>query len=351
MTIKIFIYKLRNYPMKINKLKCAIVASLMIVGFSVQAEPYSNIYVFGDSLSDNGNLSMAPGAPAGTPTRFTNGPVALEVVAASLGFALTPSDHLNGGYSGNNFAIAGAKTLDDDGDEMTPDINLPTQVNAFLQINGGVAPSDALYVVLIGGNDIREARDIRAGAIFGATVEERRAIRQAATKYLEAATESQQDQIEKLIASGAQHILVANAPDIGAIPETDLVIMGLLANAQTQTQINKINRFAETTTMLSAKFNGKLGRKLERTEDNTGVELIEFNLFNFLNDQIEDAEVYGLTNISDACIYIFSQGGTINPECSDFPTASGFLFWDEVHPTTAVHQRAGIAILDELLNN
>lgn len=336
--------------MKKFKLKCAIFASLLITGLSVQAEQYSNIYVFGDSLSDNGNLSMAPGAPAGTPTRFTNGPVALEVFAGALGFALTPSDHLNGGFSGNNFAVAGAKTLDDDGNEQTPDINLPTQVNAFLQINGGMAPSDALYVFLIGGNDIRAARDIRAGAIFGATQEERRAIRIQATKYLESATESLQDQIEKVIASGAQHILVANAPDIGAIPETDLVIAGLLANAQTQTQINKINRFTDTTTMLSAKFNGKLDRKLERTEDNTGINFIEFDLFDFLNDQIENAESLGLTNTSDACLYLFS-GGVVNPECSDFPTASGFLFWDEVHPTTAVHQRAGLEMLNELLAN
>ena len=59
-------------------------------------------------------------------------------------------------------AIAGAKAVDD-GNEATPDINLPA--NAFLQIHGGVAPNDALYIVLIGGNDIRAARSIRAAGI------------------------------------------------------------------------------------------------------------------------------------------------------------------------------------------
>ena len=90
------------------------------------------------ALSDNGNLHALN---AQAPVRFTNGPVAAEVVAAQLGLSLTPSYHLlQTPPFGNNYAIAGAKAVDDDGDESTPDINLPTQVNAFLQIHGGVAP-------------------------------------------------------------------------------------------------------------------------------------------------------------------------------------------------------------------
>ncbi len=58
-----------------------------------------------------------------------------SVAAGAFGLLLTPSYHLLPVNSfGNNYAIAGAKAVDDDGDESTPDINLPTQVNGFLQI-------------------------------------------------------------------------------------------------------------------------------------------------------------------------------------------------------------------------
>lgn len=332
--------------------KALALAGLLVAALGAHASSYSNVYVFGDSLSDNGNLSMAPGAPAGTPTRFTNGPVAAEVIAGALGFALTPSDHLNGGFAGNNFAVAGAKAVDEDGDESTPDINLPTQVNAFLQINGGTAPSDALYIVLIGGNDIRAAREIRTAAVFAETPQERQAIRQAARDSLTLAAESEQAQIAKLIQAGAQHLMVIGAPDIGAIPETDLVVAGLLANTQTKAQERRAKRILKVSTKLSTKFNKKLARKVARLEHQTGIDIIEFDLLSFLTEQIDGAEEFGYTNTDDACIFVFSQGGTPNPECvvSDpaFPAKTSFLFWDEIHPTTTAHQNAGAAILGTL---
>jgi len=323
-------------------------ASLLAAAFTANASNYSNVYVFGDSLSDNGNLhALAPEQTYGE--RFTNGPVAVEIVAGALGHALTPSLHLAGGYTGNNFAIAGAKAVDEDGDELTPDINLPTQVNAFLQINGGVAPSDALYIMLIGGNDIRAAREIRSAAVFAESAAERQAIRQAANDSLKTAVASEQAQLLKLIAAGAQHIIVSNAPDIGAIPETDLVAAGLLAYAETKSQIRKANRLPQVTTKLSSKYNRKLARKLARTEHQTGVDIIEYDLFSFLADQVENAEDYNLTNTDDACAYMISQAGALHPECDGYVTATGFLFYDEIHPTTAVHQAAGMEIIGELL--
>jgi len=333
--------------LKFNKVVAC--ASLLVAAFTVNASDYSNVYVFGDSLSDNGNLhALAPEQTYGE--RFTNGPVAVEVVAGALGHVLSPSYHLAGGTAGNNFAIAGAKAVDEDGDESTPDINLPTQVNAFLAINGGVAPSDALYIMLIGGNDIRAAREIRSAAVFAATAVERQAIRKAANESLTTAVSSQQAQLHKLIAAGATNIIVSNAPDIGAIPETDLVAAGLLANAQTKSQIRKATRLPAVTTKLSSKYNRKLARKLARTEHQTGVDIIEYDLFSFLADQVENAEDYGYTNTDDACAYMLSQGGALHPECDGYVTATGFLFYDEIHPTTQAHQAAGIEIVSELLD-
>jgi len=264
---------------------------------------------------------------------------------------LTPSNHLLGGTSGNNFAIAGAKAIDEDGNEATPDINLPTQVNAFLQIQGGSAPSDALYIVLIGGNDIRAAREIRAQGMLADSPHERQAAREAARESIRTAVLSQQAQIAKLISAGAQHILVANAPDIGAIPETDLVSAQIGALAETNAETRKAARIPKVTTKLSAKYNRILARKVGRLEHQSGLDIVEFDLFGFLTEQVDAAEDLGYTNTDDACIYIFSQGGVVNPECADFPVATGFLFWDEIHPTTFAHQNAGVAMIEALLDN
>lgn len=330
--------------MKKLSLKLATAASLLITAVTVNAQSYSNVYVFGDSLSDNGNLNaIAPEQTYGE--RFSNGPVAAEVLAAGLGVTLTPSYHLAGGTSGNNFAIAGAKAIDEDGNEATPDINLPTQVNSFLQINNGVAPSDALYLVLIGGNDIRAAREIRSGVIFANSAEERQAIRQAANESIRNAVLSQIAQVNKLIAAGASDILVANAPDIGAIPETDLVVAGLLANTQTKQQQRKANRLPNVSTKLSSKYNRILARQIVRTERQSGLNLIEYDLFDYLTDQIDNAMDYGFVNTDDACAYMVSQGGVLHPECDNHVDATGFLFYDEIHPTTVAHQGAGIEML------
>jgi outer membrane lipase/esterase len=323
--------------------KCLVGLTLTCASLTASAQ-YSDVYVFGDSLSDIGNLKAVTQNPS-IPERFTNGPVAVEVVAAQLGFALTPSYHLlpfelTGGVLGNNYAVAGARATDEDGNEATPDINLPTQVNAFLQYHGGVAPSDALYILQVGGNDLRDARDIRATGVKGSKKEARKLIR--------AAVSAEKQQILKLIAAGVQNLVVLNAPDIGLIPDTDLVAAVALETAETKKQTRVANRLEKITRALSAKYNGRLARDIEEIEASTGLDIIEFDMFDFFSDQAENAEDYGLSNIDEPCVWAFSTQ-TVNSACVDFPVASGFMFWDEIHPTNVVHQNAAVNVLEMIL--
>lgn len=331
--------------MKRLKLKLITCLTLLLTALTANATSYSDIYVFGDSLSDNGNLkALNPSVPE----RFTNGPVAVEVVANALGMTLTPSRHLLGGLTGNNYAIAGAKAVDEDNNEATPDINLPTQVNAFLKIHGGSAPADALYIVLIGGNDIRAARTLRANALLGSYTEERAAIK-AAEKLISDAINAERNQINKLINAGARHILVSNAPDIGIIPETGIVTNGLVASAPTATLKKKAATLPVITTSLSKLYNSKLALNLYYIEQFTGINLMEYNLISFTQNQIKYAASNGYTNVKDACIYVFSQGGTPNPGCvasaPAFPTQITYFFWDEIHPSATPHYRNGLEMV------
>lgn len=315
----------------------AIAASaLMSLSMSSQALDYSNLYVFGDSLSDTGNLQTFSQDPA-VPSRFTNGPVAVEVLAAQLGLSISNALHLTGAQYGNNFAVAGAIAIDEDGDETTPDINLPTQVNSYLAFNGNQADPDALYIVMIGGNDIRAARAILATAEKGARKEARQRIKQA--------TRSIKEQLKKLTAAGAQNIMVVNAPDVGAIPETDLVAMQMLATSEDKRTTRIANKLEQLTSVFSEKYNRRLGNVVNRVENKTGLNIVEVDLFEFVNETVENPEEYGITNTEDACVWVFSQGGAFNPECN----FDSFVFFDEIHPTATVHQRAGVALYQALL--
>ncbi|MGH6636712.1 MAG: SGNH/GDSL hydrolase family protein, partial [Gammaproteobacteria bacterium] len=76
------------------------------------AEP-SEIIVFGDSLSDTGNLASLPGfeflKDPPFDRGFSNGPRAVEVLANNLGLHVNPSLHLVGPPVGTSFAVSGAR--------------------------------------------------------------------------------------------------------------------------------------------------------------------------------------------------------------------------------------------------
>src|SRR3954462_7052407 len=68
------------------------------------AAPITSLYVLGDSLSDSGNAFILTRGfpPAPYAQRASNGPVAVEQLAARLGLTLTPSE-----LGGTNYAVVG----------------------------------------------------------------------------------------------------------------------------------------------------------------------------------------------------------------------------------------------------
>ena len=125
------------------------------LAWPVQAEPFGNVFFFGDSTTDTGSgCVLDPGDRACRPPalfgRASNGPVWAEYFAAGLGAsaraALAPGTappvYLPSG--GTNFAVGGADTTD-----------LATEIAVYRQFFPSTDP-DALYVVWMGGNDIRD---------------------------------------------------------------------------------------------------------------------------------------------------------------------------------------------------
>ena len=192
---------------------CACVAGVMLAATAAKA--FDAEYVFGDSLSDNGNAAEYFNTPFQYPPSYhyayTNGPVAVAGLAQGLGLpALQPSLWANnfqdvnslfpsGFAAGTNYAFAGA-TANIVG-YPNFDWNLPQQVSAYTAHVNNVADPSALYVIMIGGNDVINA------TLAGLT-----------DTYLTASVTSEVTQITTLAGDGARNFLIVNVPNVGLIP-------------------------------------------------------------------------------------------------------------------------------------
>ena len=89
----------------------------LLVPLTLTAGPFGKLIVFGDSLSDNGNLAATPEYSfLNNPPYnqgFNNGKPAVQQLAKLLDLPLSPSLYLLGGVVGNNFAVASARAAGD----------------------------------------------------------------------------------------------------------------------------------------------------------------------------------------------------------------------------------------------
>ena len=292
--------------------------SLCAAALAASAAPYSNLFVFGDSLSDGGNnallLSAANGgtlppvvissdadysripSAAGT---YSNGMVWTQYLAQSMGLPLAPS--LAGG---TNFAFGGAQTgLDGNDIPGLPGFpySMRTQLNGYLAATGSHADPNALYIVAGGGNNIRVALEAIAGGADPLATG-------AATVAAYAADMA--GLVNDLKLAGAQHILVMNTPNFGLTPLANAVNASLLS------------------TQLSYSMNQQLDLAL------TGSGALVFDVFSFQTGVVNLGAASGFSNWTNAC------AAAIN-NC-DVATS---LFWDGIHPTTLGHQQLAAAVL------
>lgn len=271
------------------------IGALFITLFSAQASAYTALYAFGDSLSDTGNVSFITGGvpfPPYAPGRFSNGPVWVETLAANLG--LTANAALTGG---TNWAFGGAPT----GPPYTQSVPYITQqvsggfpgLPGYLQTTGGIADPNALYVVWGGGNDVRQ------GSITGSVAN------------ISAA-------ITALAAAGAQDFVVPNLPNIGLTPEAIAAGPAAVAGA----------------TFLSTMFNAQLAAAVSSLETSLGINIIEVDVFAFLNNVIGNPSLFGITNTNSRCYSGATGVGGGGTVCAN---PDEYVFWDGIHPTAAAH--------------
>ncbi|MEO7387019.1 MAG: SGNH/GDSL hydrolase family protein [Gammaproteobacteria bacterium] len=279
----------------------SLVGALFVALASSQAFAYSSLYVFGDSLSDTGNIYISTGGiplPPYAGGRFSNGPVWVETLAANLGLAANPA--LGGG---TNYAFGGAPT---GAPYSSSSPSLTYQVNTlYLPSVAGAADPNALYVVWGGGNDVRA---IGTGA--------------APPSAIASSVTNIANIINTLAAAGAQNFVVPNLPDIGLTPEAIAGGPAAVAGA----------------TALTLAFNSGLAASLAGLESGLGVNIIDVDVYAFLNDTIANSPGNGFTNTNTRCYTGATGVGGGGSVCAN---PDEYIFWDGIHPTAAAHQLLG----------
>lgn len=287
-----------------------------------QAAQFSNVVVFGDSLSDAGyyrpfltSLGL-PASLVATLGRFTinPGPVWSEIVSQHYGVA-NPAASNAGGFI---YAQGGARVTQPSAATPPGSAQRPvsTQINEFLAAGGGTADPNALYAVFAGGNDMLQNLGLfQAGQITQAQLQ---------ANVLQAATDDVA-QVARLRAAGARYILVFALPDVGGTPSAAAGGPAI----------------AGAVTQLSAGFNTTLFTGLA----SAGIRAIPVDTFGLFTDVKNNAAAFGFTNTTGVACQTFPP---TNSNSSQFCTAATivpggqtYLFADSVHPTPAAQAILG----------
>lgn len=285
-----------NHPFKISLITC-IALSALLLGKTAFAQSFSQIIVFGDSISDTGNVHLAtngefPGE-AYYQGRFSNGLVYTDYLAEKFQIPMLSS--LAGGH---NYAYGSAKT---NSHPIPGLLGVTDQVQAYTDTLTGPVDEHALFIVFTGANDINE---------FLITPPE-----QIPTLVSKAIGDTA-GIVQDLALLGAKHIIVANMPNFGILPvviEADQAQPGTaLAAANLTIQYN--DALSGALKQLQAAFNE--------------VNIYEFDTYALLQLPVQSPDAFGFSNVHEACL----KDGTV---CN---SPNEYIFWDDIHPSTKAHK-------------
>jgi outer membrane lipase/esterase len=282
---------------------------LLTLGAALLAAPagavdFSEVYFFGDSLSDTGRsctvLTPAQGYDA---DRCSNGPVWADVLVSELGLS---ADSLSSASGGPNYADGGAFA-----DELADQI-------ADFDADTPLVDPGALYAIWIGANDVLS--------------------RPTSPLAMQDAVDDVMAGIGSLSLLGAESFLIVNLPNFGRSYGQDL------STPWTGGQRN-------TLEALSLQFNALLADGLAGL---SGLEIHTLDAYQLFEDIAADPATFGF----DSAHFSMDGGGRIyfdpcrnDAACSADPmgaVADDFVLYDWVHPSTATHDWIGVDAVSAL---
>ncbi|MBK3866434.1 autotransporter domain-containing protein [Pseudomonas stutzeri] len=312
----------------LKSLAAAVLLGCTTAVTAADSGPFSQLIVFGDSLSDAGNFpDLQSPTLGGNPTgglRFTNrsgptygageyiGEVGTQRLANMLGLQSLPSTPLlptilTGNPDGTNYAVGGYRTdqiLDSINSESTVSAGSTTRSRPGYLVENARVDSNALYYLNGGGNDIFQ---LTSNPVT---------MSQAAGNLVTG--------VGALQAAGARYVIVSDLPDVGTTP------------------LGAITGQAGLFNQLSDQFNAELASQLQAQGGN----------YVLVNNRLLLSEVRGNLasfgfdpNVAQTAV-CFDPSSSTSPCLPDptyslggiSPDPSRLMFNDAVHPTTSVHQ-------------
>ncbi|KHN47078.1 GDSL esterase/lipase [Glycine soja] len=308
-----------------------------------QREMVPAMFIFGDSLIDNGNNNNLPsfakanyypygidfnGGPTG---RFSNGYTMVDEIAELLGLPLIPAYTEASGNQvlhGVNYASAAAGILDATGRNFVGRIPFDQQLsnfeNTLNQITGnlgadymGTALARCIFFVGMGSNDYLNnylmpnypTRNQYNGQ-----------------QYADLLVQTYSQQLTRLYNLGARKFVIAGLGQMGCIPS-------ILAQSMTGTCSKEVN-------LLVKPFNENVKTMLGNFNNNLpGARFIFADSSRMFQDILLNARSYGFTVVNRGCCGIGRNRGQITclPFQTPCPNRRQYVFWDAFHPTEAVN--------------
>ena len=314
----------REYKiMRITQLSMAL--ALAITASSVaQAQVFSEVVSFGDSLTDAGNTASVDGNPYTLPgNSWTTNPDSVHSQYLSELLGLGFQNYSNAG--GSNYAYAGACAMANG--SATPPVpfafncylpfpSVTNQVSGYIAANGGQVDPSKVYTLWAGANDILTGAGISAG------------VAQAYAQYSAATTVGLAG---ALLNAGAKTVVLFNLPDLGKTPRN--LAAGAAASAG--------------ASGLTAIYNNQFNNSVAALPDG----IVAINTYALINEVIANPSAYGYTNVTgEACTTGTNFGpppavaGACGPNGGGEPytyatgTNKTYLFADGIHPTGSAHE-------------
>jgi len=300
----------------------------------------SNLFSFGDSLSDSGNSKSVSQSAKGftfPPApyyegRFSNGPVAVEYLWQKFNPGSTAfKNSLSPGNQGTNYAIGGSSSGLQNYLELNPAVNsagLNTayskkgnawQLQGFDDQSNTFDPETSLFSVWYFPNDVFWYNNSSPNSLPGTyTGDPGPVIGPPAgfSAVVSNAVDNIVGTITKLADSyGARHFLVPNSALIGNTPE--------FAGTPQQNVLNQ----------LSAGFNSLLQTNLNLlSSQRPDLDIIQFQTDDLQQEILNNPSLFGFTDVNTRCINnmtcVTNAGGA----------AKEWFYWDGTHPTTTGHE-------------
>ena len=283
----------------------------LAAGHAAAQDQFSGLVVFGDSLSDPGNLpkllNINYPPPPYFENQFSNGPVYAKYLNDLFGISTPLQDYAIGGAMtgvGNISGLPGNSAIG------LPNSGMDGEITYYLSSHPTITPHQ-LFIVWGGANNYLNVAPALSG--MGLSQAGLKSYLTGPTGPVTVAVSNLVTDVSRLAAAGVKNFVVPNLPDLGATP---------LLNGKAST--------ATDGALLSTVHNQQLAAAMAQLQSQLHVNITIVDISSVFKGVLANPAQFGVdpSHTTQECIQ--------NAAC--VANHQNYLFWDDVHPTGLLQQ-------------